>query len=144
MAVFHVALSDGRRIRPTKLMAITVIVACLLVVLAQHSVAGEIQPASDAPQPHTPEQSATFFRLPEGFRIELVASEPHLADPVAMAFDPQGRIFVCEIHGYNLDGHYDIVELNKTGVLDKQVREIPASDESIKRSEKERREGGDN
>ena len=135
MAVFHVALSDGRRIRPTKLMAITVIVACLLVVLAQHSVAGEIQTASDAPQPHTPEQSATFFRLPEGFRIELVASEPHLADPVATAFDPQGRIFVCEIPGYNLDGHYDIVELNKTGVLDKQVREIPASDEAIKRAE---------
>ena len=60
----------------------------------------------------------------------MVASEPLLADPVAMAFDARGRIFVCEIHGYNLEGYYDILELNKTGVLDTKVRRVDASPEA--------------
>ena len=41
-----------------------------------------------------------------------------------MAFDEQGRLFVSEIHGYNLDGYLDILELNKTGKLDREVRRV--------------------
>jgi len=100
-----------------------------------HSYAAEIKPRADAPQPHPPEESIRYFQVPEGFRVELVAGEPDLADPVAMAFDAQGRIFVCEIHGYNLDGHLDVQELNKTGVLDKAVRRIPANPEARKHAE---------
>ncbi len=95
----------------------------------------EIQPAADAPQPHSPEESRRLFRVPPGFRVELVASEPHLADPVAIDFDAQGRIFVCEIHGYNLEGHLDVIELNKTGLLDKAIRRIAANAEAIRRAE---------
>ncbi len=67
----------------------------------------------------------------------MVAAEPHVADPVAMDFDARGRIFVCEIHGYNLEGYLDIQELNKTGVLDTAVRRIPANPDAIKRAEQE-------
>ena len=97
---------------------------------------GQIEPATDAPKPHSPEESLKLFRLPKGFRIELVASEPILADPIAMAFDARGRIFVCEMHGYNLEGHLDVTELNKTGVLDTQVRRINAPEEILKQAEK--------
>ncbi|HEX4588333.1 MAG TPA: hypothetical protein VH120_00265, partial [Gemmataceae bacterium] len=45
------------------------------------------------------EEQATIRTLP-GFKIELVASEPDVVDPVAMAFDEQGRIFVAEMRGY--------------------------------------------
>lgn len=83
--------------------------------------------ATDAPKPLKPEESLKRFQLEPGFRIELVASEPYVADPVAMAFDARGRIFVCEIHGYNLEGYLDVLELNKTGELDKAVRRIPAN-----------------
>ncbi|HTL17972.1 MAG TPA: hypothetical protein VL793_12090, partial [Patescibacteria group bacterium] len=38
------------------------------------------------------------FRLKPGFRIELVASEPMIAAPVAIAFDENGRLFVVEMH----------------------------------------------
>ena len=99
--------------------------------------AAEIKPAADAPQPLPPEESLKRFQLPPGFRIELVASEPHLADPVSIAFDARGRIFVCEIHGYNLEGHYDVMELNKTGELDTKVRRIPASQEALARADRE-------
>ena len=83
-----------------------------------------IQPADDAPQPLSPSESAARIQLPEGFRIELVASEPLIREPSCLAFDERNRIFVCELHGYNIEGHLDVTELNKTGVLDKQVRRI--------------------
>ncbi|MCY2968523.1 MAG: dehydrogenase, partial [Planctomycetota bacterium] len=40
------------------------------------------------------------FRLEPGLRIELVAAEPMIESPVAMAFDERGRLFVAENRGY--------------------------------------------
>jgi len=45
----------------------------------------------------------TFQILP-GFRLELVASEPNVVDPIAMSFDEHGRLFVIEMRGYSEDG----------------------------------------
>jgi quinoprotein glucose dehydrogenase len=42
--------------------------------------------------------AAAGVRLPAGFSITPVASEPRLANPVAFCFDDQGRIFVAETH----------------------------------------------
>jgi putative membrane-bound dehydrogenase-like protein len=81
----------------------------------------------------TPEQSAAAFKLPEGFRMEVVASEPLIASPSAVCWDKRGRMFVIELHGYNLAGQLDIEELNKTGQLDTQVRRVQA-DEKFKRA----------
>ena len=39
------------------------------------------------------------FRLERGFRLELVAAEPLVSAPVAMAFDENGRLFVAEMPG---------------------------------------------
>ena len=36
-----------------------------------------------------------------GFRVEVVAAEPLVQDPVAMEFDENGRLFVCEMPEYN-------------------------------------------
>lgn len=93
-------------------------------ILLQGALAEEIRPAADRPQPKTPEQSARCVQLPPGFRLDLVAAEPLVRDPAAITFDESGRLFVCEIHGYNLDGYLDIVELNKSGRLDREVRRV--------------------
>ena len=103
----------------------------------QAPAADAIPPATDAPKPLPPEESRKHFRLADGFRIELVAAEPQLAEPTGMCFDARGRIFVCELHGYNLDGYYDIVELNKTGRLDTAVRRIPATKAAEERAARE-------
>ena len=50
--------------------------------------------------PYAPRQAVQTFHLPQGFQIQLVASEPQIADPVAMAFDAQGRLFVLEMGDY--------------------------------------------
>lgn len=40
------------------------------------------------------------FTLAAGFRLEMVASEPLVSDPVDACFDEHGRMFVAEMHGY--------------------------------------------
>lgn len=51
----------------------------------------------------SPEEALKTFELEPGFQIELVASEPLVADPVAMEIDEDGRFYVVEMHGYPLD-----------------------------------------
>lgn len=49
------------------------------------------------------EKALASFVLEEGFQIEQIATEPLVADPVAMEVDEYGRIYVVEMHGYPLD-----------------------------------------
>src|SRR5438034_9827287 len=102
-----------------------------LTLLAAGVALAQIPHPTDAPRPMTPEESAAAFKLPEGFRMEIVASEPLIASPSAVCWDERGRMFVSELHGYNLAGQLDIEELNKTGQLDTQVRRVQA-DEKFK------------
>ncbi|MFO0821611.1 MAG: PVC-type heme-binding CxxCH protein [Gemmataceae bacterium] len=53
-----------------------------------------------APSALSPAEEQASFKLPDGFKISLVASEPDVVDPVAMCFDEKGRLFVCEMRGY--------------------------------------------
>lgn len=48
----------------------------------------------------TPEEALKFFALADDLTIELVAAEPLIASPCAMAFDERGRLFVAENRGY--------------------------------------------
>jgi putative membrane-bound dehydrogenase-like protein len=48
----------------------------------------------------TAKDELATFRVPSGLRIELVACEPNVVDPVAIAFDEDGRLFVAEMPGY--------------------------------------------
>ncbi len=50
--------------------------------------------------PFPPQEALKTFQLPPGFKIELVAAEPLVADPVAIAFDGRGRLFVLEMGDY--------------------------------------------
>lgn len=99
--------------------------AILLLASVTLSIA-QIPPPTDAPKPRTPEESAAAFKLPAGIRMEVVASEPLLASPSGICWDERGRMFVSELHGYNLAGQLDIEELNKSGMLDTQVRRVQA------------------
>src|SRR5689334_18606349 len=54
--------------------------------------------------PLSPREELATFRVPKGFRVELVAAEPQVVDPVAMAFDEEGRLFVAEMRGYPNEG----------------------------------------
>jgi putative membrane-bound dehydrogenase-like protein len=60
---------------------------------------------SRAAKPLEPADALRSFELHPGFRIELIAAEPLVQDPVAMAFDESGALFVVEYPEFN---HYRI------------------------------------
>ncbi len=73
-----------------------------------------------------PEKALGTFQLEPGFKIELVASEPLVADPVAMEIDENGRMYVVEMHGYPLDksgtGKIKLLtDTNGDGRMDKSI-----------------------
>ena len=114
---------------PTKIL-------CFLISVVGATVLGcsnpdRINQSDDAPKPLSPSEAVKSFQLPPGFRIELVASEPLINEPTGICWDEKGRLYVSELHGYNLEGQLDIEELNKSGQLDTQVRRVQA-DEKFK------------
>ncbi len=48
-----------------------------------------------------PEQAISTFKIKPGFRIELVAAEPLVVDPIAISFDEDGRCYVIEMRDYS-------------------------------------------
>ena len=101
---------------------------CLLVLWFSAASIAQIPEPKDAPKPLLPEESAKTFKLPPGYKLELIASEPLIHEPTGVCWDEHGRFFVSEMHGYNLEGQFDIEELNKTGQLDKVVRRLQANE----------------
>lgn len=51
-------------------------------------------------RPTPPEQVAATFRTLHGFQMQLIASEPLIADPVDVAYDEDGRGYVVEMRDY--------------------------------------------
>lgn len=78
-----------------------------LTILTACGIIQSQQTADEAPKklnpikvPLSPQEAVKFFKLESGLRIELVAAEPQIESPVAMAFDEDGRLFVVEMRDY--------------------------------------------
>ncbi|WP_282165551.1 DUF7133 domain-containing protein [Cellulophaga baltica] len=54
----------------------------------------------------SPEESMKTFYVPKGYKVELVASEPMVDEPITIAWDGNGRMYVAEMNTYmqDLDG----------------------------------------
>ncbi|MGN6547093.1 MAG: PVC-type heme-binding CxxCH protein, partial [Aureliella sp.] len=112
-----------------RMLAARLFFACGVSLLVCSNVGrGQISKPADAPEPMSADASSRRFQVPDGFRVELVASEPLVREPSGFCWDERGQLFVCELHGYNLEGQYDIEELNQTGKLDRVVRRIQADE----------------
>lgn len=51
-------------------------------------------------EPTTADKAVDTFRLQNGFRMELLAAEPLVTDPVAMQYDENGLAYVIEMNDY--------------------------------------------
>ena len=47
----------------------------------------------------SPAEALRTFSMPPGYRLELVASEPLIQDPIAIDWDAAGRLWVIELPG---------------------------------------------
>ncbi len=113
-----------------KLMLLRIV--CILVALSivplaraqQGDHPGELQKQPTFPVPSapalSPDQALKTFKVAPGFRIELVASEPLVEAPVAIAFDPDGRLWVVEMCGFmpNVDGKGEDQPIGRIAVLE--------------------------
>lgn len=87
---------------------------------------GEVQIAPIPPEKIPPapvlsgEQALKSFKLAPGFRIELIASEPLVHEPVAITFAPDGKIWVVEMSGYmpDADGKGEDQPVGKIATLE--------------------------
>jgi putative membrane-bound dehydrogenase-like protein len=50
--------------------------------------------------PVSPQESLKLIVVPDGLKVELVASEPQVIDPVAIRFDENSRMWVVEMRDY--------------------------------------------
>lgn len=72
----------------------------MLIVLG---LASSCKNKSSSPKTSIADESLWTFEIAGGFKIELVASEPLIGDPVDMEIDEYGRLYVVEMPGYPLD-----------------------------------------
>ena len=77
-------------IRALRLASFATLVASISSLNAQTRI-------TDAPVAGGGEE---MFRLPAGFEIELVASEPQVINPVTLQLDDKNRLVVSESHTY--------------------------------------------
>ncbi len=75
-----------------------------IVVFACKAIGAELQ-VSEKDLPRVlatePDKAVSTIKIRDGFRVELVASEPLIESPVAIAFDENGRMFVVEMRDYS-------------------------------------------
>ena len=58
----------------------------------------DTEPIKGSPMP--PEEAAKAFRLPPGFHATVFAAEPEVRNPIGMAWDARGRLWVAENYTY--------------------------------------------
>jgi putative membrane-bound dehydrogenase-like protein len=98
----------------------------------------ELPPDTPEPTslPLSPTAALSSIHVPAGFRVDLVAAEPQVLDPVAFDWDAQGRLWVVEMADYPMgmdgagqpggrircledrdgDGHYESSQLFADGL----------------------------
>ena len=62
-----------------------------------------VQKVPDVQPALSPADAMKTFYMPPGYRIELVAAEPLVRDPILFEFDADGRLWVLEMPGFAVD-----------------------------------------
>ncbi|WP_128544232.1 DUF7133 domain-containing protein [Larkinella soli] len=78
-------------------------------------------PGPNGPSPErSPAAELATFRVEPGLKVQLVAAEPLVQDPVVMTFDPDGRLWVVEMRGFmpTIDGKGEEQRVGRVSVLE--------------------------
>jgi putative membrane-bound dehydrogenase-like protein len=81
-----------------------VIASLVALMLASGASADDFPKAIDTETDKTPvmpaDLAASSFRVPEGFKVSVFAAEPDVRNPIAMAWDAKGRLWIAENYTY--------------------------------------------
>ena len=74
------------------------------LVLASGASADDFPKVIDTETDKSPvmpaDQAASGFKVPDGFKVSVFAAEPDVRNPIAMAWDAKGRLWVAENYTY--------------------------------------------
>jgi len=80
---------------------LTLFTLCLLGSVLLNAADQQLVNTQEITTPLTkPVDAVKGISLPEGFRVQLSASEPDVRQPIAMAWDSRGRLWVAECYTY--------------------------------------------
>ena len=80
---------------------------------------GPTPPTADSLARTALEELATF-QIEPGFKVQLVASEPMIEDPILIQFDEDGRLWVVEMRGYmsDIEGSEEDKPIGRISILE--------------------------
>ena len=85
------------------LLALSILVSTCTIPMSISQKQADVTPVFNAKPLSTyltPEESIKTIHIPTGYHLELVASEPMIKEPVAIAWDGNARMYVAEMHLY--------------------------------------------
>ena len=96
---------DTIRFVRSRLFALVCLAAFLAIVVSTASMhLGAVQSRTahgrQDREPLAPREALASLVVEPGYRVDLIAAEPLVQSPVAIAFDDRGRLFVAENRGY--------------------------------------------
>src|SRR5687768_13649430 len=97
--------------------------ACILIsILSLYSCnTVETKSSTDSPSPErSPEEELETFQVEPGLKLQLVAAEPMVQDPVVCTFDEDGRLWVVEMRSYmpDMEGEGEREPIGRVSVLE--------------------------
>jgi glucose/arabinose dehydrogenase len=86
----------------TRPLSLLLVALCAAPAFAQQAADAEIPDTQDTSESPilTPAEALGTVRVPAGFHVTLFASEPQVRQPIGMAFDGRGRLWVAENYTY--------------------------------------------
>jgi mono/diheme cytochrome c family protein/glucose/arabinose dehydrogenase len=116
-----------RDIPPARLLTVVLVMSVFALTGqgSQRSSAGRSWPPGvvgtpDESLPLAPAEALKTFHMPPGYRLELVASEPLIQEPVAIDWDTDGRLWAVEMPGFmaNITGSSEHDAIGRVVVLE--------------------------
>ncbi|HEX3869667.1 MAG TPA: PVC-type heme-binding CxxCH protein [Pirellulales bacterium] len=115
------ALSKAHRPRVARRLVVALCLATSTLIVVSHWSVEAAPPTAPLPTaslriaPLEPSDAPKSFETRDGFRMELIAAEPLLTDPVAAAYDEDGRAWVVEMNDYPYtDMSHDLPNVERT------------------------------
>lgn len=94
----HAFREDCHRLR---WILLSLAMACLEIKAADPASIRSLNTERAAPGPMPALENAARSSLPPGFRLQVFAAEPDVHQPIAMALDTRGRLWVAENYSYS-------------------------------------------
>lgn len=87
----------------TRLSSIIIVLVIVISCSGRKEKLPELTYSGEEPRiqnPLSPEDSQKHIQVPEGFEVELFASEPNIINPIAFTWDERGRLWVVQSQDY--------------------------------------------